>query len=154
MTIHSATSRRTLDSRLQRLLPLLHEPRPHRGWTRAIRDAVGMTGSQLADRLGVSQATVAEIEKSEQHDKVKLETLRRVAHALDCDLVYFFVPRSSLEESVKNQASEKAARHIGRVSQHSRLENQELAPDVTAKQVERLAESFINHRGLWSEDKT
>jgi len=110
-----------------------------------------MSGSELANKLGVTQSTIVDIETSELHDRVQLGTLRRVANALDCELVYFFVPRSSLEESVTNQAHQKAARHLDRVAHHSRLENQELSAVAAASQVERLAESLIDRRGLWSD---
>ncbi len=113
-----------------------------------------MSGSELAHRMGVTQSTVVDVETSELHDRVQLDTLRRVADALDCELVYFFVPRTSLGESVKNQARRKAAQHLGRVAHHSRLENQELSPSAAASQLERLTERFIDRRGLWLDRET
>jgi len=73
----NSLARRRLDARLQALRPLADVPRPHRGWIRAIRDALGMSGTELAVRLGVSQQTIHDLERSEQHDTMKLETLRR-----------------------------------------------------------------------------
>ena len=69
---------------------------PPKGWIRAIRDAVGMTGGQLASRLGIRPQTVAALEKSEAAGSIQLSTLRRVAEAMDCTLVYAkMVPTSA-----------------------------------------------------------
>ena len=74
---------------------------PVKGWIRAIREALGMTAEQLANRLGVKQPTLHELEQSEVKGSIELATLRRVAAALDCTLVYALVPRHSLEEMVR-----------------------------------------------------
>lgn len=146
-----AQARPRLDARLQRLRPLADEPRPHKGWIRAIRDALGMSSTELASRMGVSQQTVPDLERSELHDTIKLETLRRVAEALNCDLVYFLLPRVSLDEAVRAQARRKAASLLGRVAHHSRLEDQAVGDDDTAAQLDEFAARFIDRRGLWSE---
>ncbi len=110
-----------------------------------------MSSTDLATRMGVSQQTVLELERSELHDTIKLETLRRAAEALNCDLVYFLVPRASLDETVKAQAHRKAARQLGRVAHHSRLEDQAVTDDDMAAQLDELAARFIDRKGLWSE---
>ncbi|MEA3502456.1 MAG: mobile mystery protein A, partial [Actinomycetota bacterium] len=114
-------ARRRLDERFRRLKPLATEPRPHKGWIRAIRDALGMSSTELATRLGVSQQSVSQMEHSEVHDTITLDTLRRAASALDCDLVYVLEPRTSLDEAVREQAHKKAARHLAPLAHHSRL---------------------------------
>lgn len=144
-------ARSRLDARLQRLRPLSDESRPHKGWIRAIRDALGMSTTELAARIGVSQQTITDLERSELHDTIKLETLRRAADALECDLVYFLIPRIGLDEAVKAQARRKAARHLESVAHHSRLEDQAVTDDDTATQLDELAARLIDHRGLWSE---
>jgi predicted DNA-binding mobile mystery protein A len=83
MATSQAQARRQLDRRFDRLRPLLDEPRPHRGWVRAIRDALGMSGRELAGRMGVAQATEAELEASEAQGTIGLGSLRRAAEALD-----------------------------------------------------------------------
>jgi len=152
MARHSAAARRALDARFQRLRPLLNEPRPPRGWVRAIRDALGMSSPELAARMGVAQSTVIDLERTETAGTIKLATLERAAGALGCDVVYFLVPRTTLEEAVRVQARAKAARHLGRVAHHSGLEDQEVAADVAADQLDRFAREMIDRRGLWSPD--
>ncbi len=145
-------SRRYLDLELDRLRPLVDIPRPHKGWIRAIRDALGMSSTELAARLGVSQQRASELERGELRETIKLETLRRAADALDCDLVYALVPRSSLEESVARQAHRKASAHLDPVAHHSRLEDQAIDEESTAAQLEDLSARFIDRRGLWTNE--
>ena len=151
MATSSSQARRRLDARLQRIDSLAAEPRPHKGWIRAIRDALGMSGTELAARIGVTQPAIISIERSELHDTIKLETLRRAAEALDCELVYFLIPRTTLEESVERQARQKAAQYLQRVVHHSRLEDQATTNEESAEQLDELAAQLIERRGLWSE---
>ncbi len=144
-------ARRRLDERFRRLKPLADEPRPHKGWIRAIRDALGMSSTELAARLGVSQQSVSQMERSEVQDTITLETLRRAANALDCDLVYVLEPRTSLDKAVREQAHKKATRHLAPLAHHSRLEDQALTDEDEAAQLEEFAARFIDRQGLWSE---
>ena len=118
--------RKQLDASLQRFSPLLDVTAPPKGWIRAIRDALGMTAKQLANRLGVAQQAVARIEKEELEGSVTIKTMRRIAECLDCVFVYGFLPRTSLEETVTRQAKKVALVRLARVSQTMSLENQAL----------------------------
>jgi predicted DNA-binding mobile mystery protein A len=111
-----------------------------------------MSSTELAARIGISQQTVHDLELSELHDTIKLETLRRAADALDSDLVYFLVPRKSLDEAVIEQARKKAAEHLAPIAHHSRLEDQSLTSDDAAAELDEVAAKFVDRRGLWSED--
>jgi predicted DNA-binding mobile mystery protein A len=142
-------ARRQLDQRLDTIRPLTHTPRPHRGWIRAIRDALGMSGSELADRMGISPKTIPDIERSEVAETIKLETLRRAANALDCELAYVLVPRTSLDTMVTVQARRKALRHLDPVAHHGFLEDQGVSDEGFEDQISELAERFVDKRGLW-----
>lgn len=146
-------ARKNLDRRFEALRPLSDQGRPHKGWIRAIRDALGMSSRELANRLGVSQQTVAEFEANELRGTIRLDSLKRVADALDCDLTYYLIPRQDLEEMVRERALKKARRHLSRVSHHSRLEDQQLDEAREEDQLEDFAERFIDRRGLWSDDE-
>lgn len=152
MTRQSAAARRALDQRLAPLRALGSQPRPHRGWVRAVRDALGMSGPELATRMGVKKSTISDIEQSEERRSIRLDTLDRAADALGCDVVYFFVPRTSLEDLVQTRARAKADRHLGRVAHHSRLEDQELPDHAALAQRDRFAEDLVDRRGLWTDD--
>src|SRR5438270_620183 len=103
---------RHLDKRFAALRPLAKDPRPPKGWLRAIRDALGMTTAQLARRLGVSQPRIVELEQSEVSGRVTLHTLQRAAEALGCRLVYVLVPERPLADVVRERAELLAERGV------------------------------------------
>ena len=63
-----------------------------------------MTTSQLAGRLKIKQPSLVELEQSEARGTIELQTLRRVAEALDCTLVYALVPNKPLDTMVRDRA--------------------------------------------------
>jgi predicted DNA-binding mobile mystery protein A len=67
--------------------------RPAAGWLRAIRLASGVSAGELGRRLGVSRQLPLQFERAEAADTITLKSLRAVAAALGCELVYALVPR-------------------------------------------------------------
>ena len=121
---------------------------PVRGWIKAIREALGMTTGQLATRLGVKQPSIVAIEQSEAKGSIQLATLRRVAEALDCTLIYALVPNKSLETTLRDRAALFARRRRGPVEHSMLLEDQE----VTTKDKEKRLNEIIqetNPRLFW-----
>jgi predicted DNA-binding mobile mystery protein A len=112
-----------------------------------------MSSAELASRLGVSQQAVADLERNEMHDTIKLESLRRVADALDCDFVYFLVPRKPLEDEVRAQARRKAESRVAAVAHQGRLEDQRVNAADTEAQIEDEVGRLLNRRGLWADAK-
>jgi predicted DNA-binding mobile mystery protein A len=147
-------ARRRLDERLLPLRGAALDAVPQRGWVRAIREALGMSTTELAARMDVSQQSVSDLEKSEVRGTIKLVTLRRAAEALDCDLVYALVPRQGLDEAVRAQAHRQALRHVVQVAHHSRLEDQAVDDDAARVQVDELAQRLVDRRGLWTEQRS
>ena len=142
--------RKRLDARL---VPLNDERRrllvPPKGWIRAVRDALGMSGVQLGKRLEVSPQTVEAMEKSEAAGTIQLNTLKRAAEALDCTLVYALVPKTSLENTVNNRARQIATAALARVSHTMKLEDQ----DPGDGELEARIGDYIRHikdRDLWN----
>ena len=142
-------ARQRLDERLQRLKPQESYATPPKGWIRAVREAIGMTGVQLARRLGVSPQAVDALEKSEANGSVKLETLRRAAEELDCTLVYALVPNSSLEAMVRDRARAIAMRDLGRVAHTMKLEAQGTGDADLEARIEAYIRDNLNERDLW-----
>jgi predicted DNA-binding mobile mystery protein A len=139
----SATTRQRLDDRLKGLRALVPAT-PDTSWVRAIREALGMSVADLAGRLGLAPSGVSRIERDELSGKVRLETLRRLAEALDCTLVYALVPNSSLEATVRAQAKKLATAQIGRVDQSMRLERQEVSPRELAEYIDELVDRYVS----------
>jgi predicted DNA-binding mobile mystery protein A len=144
--------REQLDASLQRLSLLLDVTSPPKGWIRAIRNALGMTAKQLANRLGVAQQAVARIEKEEPAGSVTIKTMRRIAECLDCVFVYGFVPRTSLEETVARQVKKVAAQHLAQASQTMSLENQALSRRENEQALSDLVDELIRTlpSSLWN----
>lgn len=142
-------SRRRLDQRFGRHGDLADLAPPPQGWVRTLRDALGMTSGDLAHRMGVHPSRISAIERGERERTLKLDTLIRVADAMQCDLVYALVPRSSLDGMVVDQARRSAVKHMRNVMAHSRLEDQEVTPDDLEAQIDDLAAEFQRRRDLW-----
>lgn len=138
----------------ERLLPLKPEDRfraPPKGWVRAIRDALGMTGVQYAKRLGIRPQSVEALEKSEANGAIQLNTLRRAAEALDCTLVYALVPNTSLENAVSARAHAIAMRDLGRVAHTMKLEAQGTGDANLEARIEAYIRGVLKDRDLWNE---
>lgn len=137
-----------LDSHFDEWQQLRGLARPPRGWVRAIREALGMSAAILAERLGTTAGAVSRLEQSEAADRIRLDTLRRAADALGCDLVYLLVPRRPLTAVVHDRARELAHYQVAATEQTMRLEDQATG---TAKEMEdRLAKQLVERGRLWS----
>ena len=126
--------------------------RPRLGWVRAIREALGISSPQLARRVGIKAAqSVEDMQKDEVSGVIKLQTLHKLARALDCELVYALVPRKSLEEIRRDQATAVAKRLIKRVSHSMSLEDQAISHEAEQRQLERRVEKLLagSPKALW-----
>jgi predicted DNA-binding mobile mystery protein A len=146
-----ASARKNLDKRLSLLENADTLARPPRGWIKAIREALGMTTAQLAERLDIAQPSAIGLEKSEASKSITIATLERAARALDCTLVYALVPRKPLEAIVEERARDAARKRLRTISHSMTLEDQRVDEDQERAQVERLARTLIDGAGsaLW-----
>jgi predicted DNA-binding mobile mystery protein A len=146
----AAHARSQLDKRFNQIGPLSRFAVPVRGWIKAIREGLGMSSEQLAKRLGVKQPSVVALEQSEAKGTIELATLRRVAEALDCTLVYALVPNKPLETIVRDRARILLRRRRAPVEHSMLLEDQA----VSAKDSKARLDEFVretNPSRLWDE---
>ncbi len=110
-----------------------------------------MSARQLAGRTGKSKTSVLSAEQNEASGTVQLDTLQNLADALDCDVVYAIVPRTSLRERLERQACTIAAQIVGRVSASMELEAQGVPEEESARQINELAEEVlrVRKRDFW-----
>jgi predicted DNA-binding mobile mystery protein A len=141
-------ARRTIDERLATLDLAERLRPPPRGWVRAIRDALGMSGVQLAARLSVRPQSVDALEKSEIAGTVRLATLRKAAEAMECTLVYALVPKGTLEEVVAARARAIALRDLSQVDHTMRLEDQ-LPTGDRERRVREHIDEVLEDGDLW-----
>ncbi|MBQ5463399.1 MAG: helix-turn-helix domain-containing protein, partial [Fibrobacter sp.] len=100
---------------------------------------------QLAERVGLSQPRIAKMELNENN--LKISTMKKIAEGLDCNFVYGFVPKSSLQETIKRQARKKAEAILSSVNTNMALEDQlvddphiltDMADEMIAKNIRRI----------------
>jgi predicted DNA-binding mobile mystery protein A len=123
---------------------------PPKGWIKAIREALGMTGQQFAARMGIKPPTVIDLEKSEALGTIQLKTLSRAADALGCKLVYALVPKTSLQDAVEARARKIAMRALKRVAHTMKLEDQAVAESDLERQIQNYIRNEIKDRDLWA----
>jgi len=124
---------------------------PRGGWVRVIREALGMSGAQLAARLNVKRQTIKDLEHSEATGKITLDSLNRLAAALGCRVVYALAPEKPLEEMQRDRAREIAESLVKPVSHSMKLEAQAIGARDEQRQRERLIEGLMHGdpKKLW-----
>lgn len=93
---------------------------PARGWLRAVREAIGLTQGRAAARAAVKRQSYAQFEAAEARGAISIESMRRAAGALDCDLVYFIIPREAVAGTFAGlaQIHDPASVHL-KATEHS-----------------------------------
>lgn len=134
--------RAQIDEQLNGIGRLKATTRPRRGWVKAIREALGITTRQLAERLGSNNSSITRLEHRELEGRVTIDVLERAAQAMGCHFIYAIVPDESLEQTLSTKAHEAALRVLEPVKQSMRLEKQGVSEAVTEKQVEALAKQL------------
>ena len=126
---------------------------PQKGWIRAIRDALGMSAKQLAYRMNVTQQSVARVEKDEPTGSVTIKTMRKTAEALNCQFVYGFIPKTSLDEIIRSKAKEVAKKRLAEASQTMALEAQSLSEEENQTVLSEMVEEIVNNppSNLWND---
>ena len=125
---------------------------PRGGWVRAIREALGMSQAALAARAGISRATVQKLEQAETDRRITLDSLERLAAALDCNVAVALVPRGGSLEQFRERAADAKAEALLKPTEHSmNLEGQGVAKSARQRLKNNLVESLLkgSPRKLW-----
>lgn len=130
-----------------------HFFQPSMGWVRTLRQVLGMTSAQLASRLGINRSRIIAIEHAEIEGVLKLKTLKHVADALNCDLIYAFVPRKSLNRILEDQASTVAKKQMEQIVHTMGLEDQATSQIEAQRMMEEQVSRLLNGplKYLWQE---
>lgn len=126
---------------------------PPEGWLRTVRHALGMSGPQLARRLGVTKSRISRVEQDELTGSVTIKTMQSMAEAMNCRFVYSIVPDQEIEEVIRKRALQKAREQVKSASTHMALEAQTLSDEQLAFEIERIASQMIEKMSsnLWSD---
>ena len=154
MATKTNIARTRLDERLSSLRKLRAQMAvPRGGWTKAIRGALGMTLEDLGVRLGLTRSVVSRLETSERKQTIQLDTLKRIAEAMNCDLVYALIPRQPLQATVDRQRARAAKELDAKTRTHMRLEGQDENDAQLADWRKEHSTSLIGDRQLWKTRK-
>lgn len=110
-----------------------------------------MTNRQLGQRVGRKANTIVELQKREALGTIQLSTLRELARALDCDLVYALVPHEPLDRILEERANLVARQTMRRIGHSMALERQALNEReqelAVLREIDRLLAG--SRRKLW-----
>ena len=92
------------------------------GWLRTVRMLVGIPAVEAAKRIGVEVHEIFRRERAEVRGVIGLQSLRRAAEALDCELVYGLIPKegtlaarvAGVEAGQQQRQAEAKARKLQR----------------------------------------
>lgn len=134
--------------RLEDVRPLKGQTKGVSSWIDYVRMGLGMGVTQLAQRLGVAQSSVSGSIKLEKEGRITINKLREIADAMECDLVYGFVPRKKLEDIMHDQAVKKTTELMDHAETHMSLEDQKVTLDKSER-LKELVEEKIYSKYLW-----
>lgn len=125
--------------------------RPSVGWVKTMREALGMTTAQLAKRVGINRSRITHIEQAETEETLKLSTMNKVADGLGMKFIYGFVPKDSLENSIRLQARKLALKRMERLDHTMRLELQNLSKEGKEKAIDDMVDRILieGDKELW-----
>jgi predicted DNA-binding mobile mystery protein A len=139
-----------ISRRLEEMRPLIISTKGISSWIDYVRSGLGMSLVQLAKRVGVTQSTISTSIKMEKEGRITINKLREIADAMNCDLVYEFVPRIKLENIIYEQAIKKTKSLMDETENHMSLEDQRVELDKNER-LEELASERMYSKYLWDE---
>jgi len=124
---------------------------PKQGWIKTIREALGLSASQLGAKVGIHQTRISRLENAEKDGSLKLSSLQKIAKGLGMKFVYGFVPQDTLDAMVRKQAKSIALKRLESLDNTMRLENQALSQDERQKALEDMVERILidNPKDIW-----
>ncbi len=152
--------REQLDKKLIFLRDFAAAGMPAQGWIKAIREALGLSASQLGKRAGIDQSRISRLESAEKSGDLKLSSLQKIAKALGMKFVYGFVPEGTegtedtLEAMVREQAKKIALRRIETLEGTMRLEKQALSDEEQKRALNDMVEKILVDppKDFWGRD--
>jgi len=139
------TQRLIIDKKIKPWKKLRVEQRPPSGWLKAVRGSLGINTRQLGKRCGVQHSSILRIEQNEIKDKISIESLKKIATAMDCQLIYAIVPKTeykNLEEIISHRAELLARKLIKKADHTMQLEAQGTSKKELKIQTKKLADEL------------
>ena len=117
---------------------------------RGVREALGMTQTQLARRSGLAQSVIAEIEAGKRAD-LCLSTIKRLAAGLNCETLVQIIPEKNVAQLLDEQSTKIAKMIVATSSGSAAIELQLPEQNVIDEQVNQIKRDLLKkHRSaLW-----
>ena len=150
MSLEKQLQLRQIDEELKKLSSI-NIQKPRTGWISTIRTAISMSASQLAKRLKISQQALSNLEKREMEETITLAKLREIGEKLELELVYSFIPKTSLEQMIQQRARKVATEIVMKTNQQMILEDQKIENKKLKQAIESRAEQIARKmpKFLW-----
>ena len=116
---------------------------PQPGWIKTIREVLGLSASQLGEKVGIDQSRISRLENAEPMGNLKLSSLQKIAKGLNMYFVYAFVPEATLESMVRDQAKRIALKRLETLDNTMRLEKQALSDEDKKKALEDMIDKIM-----------
>jgi transcriptional regulator with XRE-family HTH domain len=129
------------------------------GWLRTVRRLVGIPAMEAAGRIGVKKREIFRTESREERGLIEMQTLRRAAEALGCELVYGLVPKEgTLAAMAAGVEAGREQRQVeGRARKRQRAKERRIeAARVrwNAHEQERLAAQWEKYWKRWGQTRS
>jgi len=135
--------------RLEKMRPLKVKATGISQWIAYLQGALAMTSTQLAKKLKITTPSLNRLKEREKNGGITLKQLKKIASALECDLIYAFIPKKPLEKIMNENARKKASELLRKVTIQMELENQGLSKSQQKKQLQELIEELMFTKNLW-----
>lgn len=124
---------------------------PQTGWINVVRNTLNITFAYIAGKLNTSPQVIKKFEQNEIDGTITINTLKKVADAMECNLVYAFVPKAgSFESLIDNRAEQISELLISRASNSMDLEMQSVNDGMILNQKSHMkSELKQNLKNLW-----
>ena len=116
-----------------------------------IRTTLGMTQNQLAKKMDFNSNTpIAKLENKEKENPT-IETLKKYANALECELLIRFVPKKEIKNLLNELAEKKAQKIVNLSVANSAMELQKPDREIIKMEIERVKKELLEKKksSIW-----
>ena len=99
---------RALSRKMGNLAQLRDTQPPKQGWISAVRQALGLTAKQLAERVGLSQPRIAKMELNENN--LKISTMKKSRKDLTAISFTVLFPRAACKKRLTDRPAKRPRR--------------------------------------------
>lgn len=120
------------------------------GQIRKIRTALGMTQEQLAERSGLAQSIIAEIEGGKRQN-LGLFTIQKLAEGLNCKSLVQIIPEKEISQILDGRSTQVAQKIVSISSGSAAIEMQGPSPKAIQDEIREIKKDLLDkHRSrLW-----